>query len=224
MNSLSGEFDISEKQNGDTKVLETASLDDKYTQDSGRIFITGIQALVRLPIIQEERDRAIGLNTAGYITGYRGSPLGAYDLQLWQAQEHLEKHKIIFQPGINEDLAATAVWGTQQAELGGSGKYDGVFCIWYGKGPGVDRSGDAMRHANLAGTSKWGGVLAALGDDHACESSTTAHQSEYALVNTMMPILNPSGVQDILDFGLAGWAAVQIFGLLGRFEMRSRYG
>ncbi len=187
-------------------MLETVSLDDKYTQDSGRIFITGIQALVRLPMIQEERDRAIGLNTAGYITGYRGSPLGGYDLQLWQAQEHLEQHKIIFQPGINEDLAATAVWGTQQAELGDSGKYDGVFCIWYGKGPGVDRSGDAMRHANLAGTSKWGGVLAALGDDHACESSTTAHQSEYALVNTMMPILNPSGVQDILDFGLAGWA------------------
>ena len=162
--------------------------------------------MVRLPLLQAAQDRVAGLNTAGYITGYRGSPLGGYDLQLWQAQELLEKENIVFQPGINEDLAATAIWGTQQAEIGGRGKFDGVFCIWYGKGPGVDRSGDAMRHANLAGTSRFGGVLAALGDDHACESSTTAHQSEYALVNTMIPVLNPSGVQDILDFGLAGWA------------------
>ena len=161
---------------------------------------------MRLPLLQAAQDRVAGLNTAGYITGYRGSPLGGYDLQLWQAQDLLEKENIVFQPGINEDLAATAIWGTQQAEIGGRGKFNGVFCIWYGKGPGVDRSGDAMRHANLAGTSRYGGVLAALGDDHACESSTTAHQSEYALVNTMIPVLNPSGVQDILDFGLAGWA------------------
>ena len=187
-------------------MLTAVSLNDKYTKDSGRIFVTGIQALVRLPLLQAAQDRAVGLNTAGYITGYRGSPLGGYDLQLWQAQDLLEKENVVFQPGINEDLAATAIWGTQQAEIGGRGKYDGVFCIWYGKGPGVDRSGDAMRHANLAGTSRYGGVLAALGDDHACESSTTAHQSEYALVNTMIPVLNPSGVQDILDFGLAGWA------------------
>ncbi len=187
-------------------MLTAVSLNDKYTRESGRIFVTGIQALVRLPLLQAAQDRVAGLNTAGYITGYRGSPLGGYDLQLWQAQELLEKENIVFQPGINEDLAATAIWGTQQAEIGGRGKFDGVFCIWYGKGPGVDRSGDAMRHANLAGTSRFGGVLAALGDDHACESSTTAHQSEYALVNTMIPVLNPSGVQDILDFGLAGWA------------------
>lgn len=168
--------------------------------------MTGIQALVRLPMLQLQRDRLAGHNTAAYITGYRGSPLGALDIQFWQAQEFLTPLNIVFQPAINEDLAATALWGTQQAELDGQGKYDGVFGIWYGKGPGVDRSGDAFRHANLAGTSRYGGVLAAMGDDHACESSTTAHQSEFALVDAMMPILNPSNVQDILDFGLTGWA------------------
>ena len=181
------------------------TLNDKYTTTCGRIYVTGIQALVRLPLMQSVLDKANGLNTAGYISGYRGSPLGALDLQLWQAKDFLDARNIVFQPGINEDLAATAIWGTQQAELNGEGKFDGVFAIWYGKGPGVDRSGDAFRHANLAGTSKYGGVLAALGDDHACESSTTAHQSEFALVDAMMPILNPSSVQDILDFGLAGW-------------------
>ena len=174
--------------------------------------MTGIQALVRLPMLQSQRDRLAGLNTAAYITGYRGSPLGALDIQFWQAQEFLAPHNIVFQPAINEDLAATALWGTQQAELDGQGKYDGVFGIWYGKGPGVDRSGDAFRHANLAGTSRYGGVLAAMGDDHACESSTTAHQSEFALVDAMMPILNPSNVQDILDFGLTGWALSRFSG------------
>ena len=187
-------------------MLSDVSLDDKYTKESGRLFMTGIQALVRLPILQSQRDRAAGLNTAAYITGYRGSPLGGLDQQYWQAGRYLKPHHIHFQPAINEDLAATALWGTQQAELDGQGQYDGVFGIWYGKGPGVDRSGDAFRHANLAGTSKYGGVIAAMGDDHACESSTTAHQSEYALVDAMMPILNPSSVQDILDFGLSGWA------------------
>ena len=187
-------------------MLESVSLDDKYTKDSGRIFVTGIQALVRLPLLQSARDSANGLNTAGYISGYRGSPLGGFDIQLWQAQKFLKPRNIVFQPGINEDLAATAIWGTQQAEINGDGLYDGVFCIWYGKGPGVDRSGDALRHANLAGTSRNGGVLVAMGDDHACESSTTAHQSEFALVDAMIPILNPSNVQDILDFGLYGWA------------------
>ena len=187
-------------------MLSDISLDDKYTKESGRLFMTGIQALVRLPILQSQRDRAAGLNTAAYITGYRGSPLGGLDQQYWQAGQYLKPHHIHFQPAINEDLAATALWGTQQAELDGQGQYDGVFGIWYGKGPGVDRSGDAFRHANLAGTSKYGGVIAAMGDDHACESSTTAHQSEYALVDAMMPILNPSSVQDILDFGLSGWA------------------
>ncbi len=187
-------------------MLANVALDDKYTQDTGRVFMTGIQALVRLPLLQSQRDRVAGLNTAAYITGYRGSPLGALDMQYWQAETYLKPHNIHFQPAINEDLAATALWGTQQAEIDGYGKFDGVFGIWYGKGPGVDRSGDAFRHANLAGTSRYGGVLAAMGDDHACESSTTAHQSEFALVDAMMPILNPAGVQDILNFGLSGWA------------------
>ncbi len=187
-------------------MLKDVSLSDKYEKQTGRIFITGVQALVRLLLLQSARDKAEGLHTAAYVTGYRGSPLGGLDLQLWQARDLLENNDIVFQPGINEDLAATALWGTQQAEIDGQGRYDGVFGLWYGKGPGVDRSGDVFRHANLAGTSRYGGVLVAMGDDHACESSTTAHQSEYALVDAMMPILNPSGVRDILEFGLTGWA------------------
>ena len=186
-------------------MLKQVNLNDRYVKNSGRVFVTGIQALVRLALMQSDIDRRRGFNTAGYISGYRGSPLGALDLQLWQAKDFLDHRNIVFQPGINEDLAATAIWGTQQAELNGEGKFDGVFSIWYGKGPGVDRSGDAFRHANLAGSSKYGGVLVLMGDDHACESSTTAHQSEYALVDAMIPILNPASVQDILDFGLAGW-------------------
>ena len=182
------------------------SLDDKYTLESGRIFVTGTQALVRLPMLQRERDRAAGHRTAGFISGYRGSPLGGLDMQLWRAQEHLDRHDIKFLPGVNEDLAATAVWGTQQAQLSGEGTHDGVFAMWYGKGPGVDRSGDALRHGNLAGSAALGGVLLLMGDDHACESSTTCHQSEFALVDAMIPILNPAGVQDILDYGLYGWA------------------
>ena len=182
------------------------SLDDKYTLESGRIFVTGTQALVRLPMLQRERDRAAGHRTAGFISGYRGSPLGGLDMQLWRAQEHLDRHDIKFLPGVNEDLAATAVWGTQQAQLSGEGTHDGVFAMWYGKGPGVDRSGDALRHGNLAGSAALGGVLLLMGDDHACESSTTCHQSEFALVDAMIPILNPAGVQDILDYGLFGWA------------------
>ena len=168
--------------------------------------MTGIQALVRLPMMQKRRDQVEGRNTAGFISGYRGSPLGGFDQQLLQAQQHLNQHQIIFQPGVNEDLAATAVWGTQQAEMKGDGKYDGVFAIWYGKGPGVDRSGDALRHGNLAGTSAKGGVLVLLGDDHTAESSTTAHQSEYAMYDAMIPILNPAGVQEFLDYGIYGWA------------------
>ncbi|MEJ0069064.1 MAG: indolepyruvate ferredoxin oxidoreductase family protein [Pseudomonadota bacterium] len=182
------------------------SLDDKYKLDVTKVFLTGAQAITRLPMMQRQRDLAAGLNTAGFITGYRGSPLGTYDQQLAQAKPQLDAHHIVFQPGVNEDIAATALWGTQQAELGGEGKYDGVFGIWYGKGPGVDRSGDAFRHANLAGTSPHGGVLVLMGDDHTCESSTTAHQSEFALVDAMIPILNPAGVQEYLDFGLYGWA------------------
>ena len=183
----------------------SVSLKDKYTLREGYAFMTGIQALVRLPIVQRLLDQNSGYNTAGYITGYRGSPLGGYDQQLILNKKLLEENHIKFQPGVNEDLAATALWGTQQAELRGEGKYDGIFGIWYGKGPGVDRSGDVFRHANFAGTSKLGGVLALMGDDHTCESSTTCHQSELAMVDSMIPILNPSGVQEIIDYGIIGW-------------------
>ena len=186
--------------------LADVDLDDKYTRPRGRVFLTGIQALVRLAFTQRQRDHAAGYNTAGYISGYRGSPLGGLDLQIGRAKAHLEAHHVVFQPGVNEDIAATACWGTQQAGLDGEGAYDGVFCIWYGKGPGVDRSGDVLRHANLAGTSRLGGVVALLGDDHACESSTTAHHSEYAMVDASIPVLNPAGVQEILDFGLYAFA------------------
>jgi indolepyruvate ferredoxin oxidoreductase len=186
--------------------LRNVTLDDKYTLSEGRIFVTGTQALVRLPIMQHQRDQAAGIDTAAYISGYRGSPLGGYDQQLWAAGKHLKAHNIVFQPGVNEDLAATAIWGTQQLGFHGAPKYDGVFAIWYGKGPGVDRTGDAFRHGNLAGTHPRGGVLVLMGDDHTCESSTTAHQSEFALVDAMIPILNPAGVQELLDYGLIGWA------------------
>ncbi len=186
--------------------LSTVALDDKYTLQTGRVFITGTQALVRLPIMQHLRDRAAGITSGCYISGYRGSPLGGFDQQLWAAAKHLKAHNIVFQPGVNEDLAATAVWGTQQAHLDGDNKYDGVYAIWYGKGPGVDRTGDAFRHGNLAGSAALGGVICLMGDDHTCESSTTAHQSEFAMVDAMMPILNPAGVQELLDYGLYGWA------------------
>jgi indolepyruvate ferredoxin oxidoreductase len=186
--------------------LATVSLDDKYTAESGRIFLTGIQALVRLPMMQRRRDEAAGLNTAAFITGYRGSPLGGLDQAMGQAQKFLERHHIRFQAGVNEDLAATAVWGSQQLDLFGDSNYDGVFALWYGKGPGVDRSGDALRHANLAGTARHGGVLALAGDDHTCKSSTTAHQTEYAFVDAQIPVLNPAGVQEFLDLGLHGIA------------------
>ena len=180
------------------------SLDDKYISGSGTVFVTGIQALVRLPISQSRKDRVIGLNTAGYISGYRGSPLGGYDTALWKAEKHLQLNNIKFQPSVNEDLAATACWGTQQLGFTETPKYDGIFSIWYGKGPGVDRSGDPLRHANLAGSSPNGGVLALAGDDHVAKSSTTAHQSEQSLIAAMIPILNPSSVQELFDFGLFG--------------------
>ncbi|HSA81755.1 MAG TPA: indolepyruvate ferredoxin oxidoreductase family protein, partial [Geminicoccaceae bacterium] len=186
--------------------LADVTLDDKYVKESGRIFLTGIQALVRLPMLQRRRDLAAGHDTAGYVTGYRGSPLGGLDQQLAAARRFLDQHHIVFQPGVNEDLAATALWGTQQAELHGEGRYDGVFGMWYGKGPGVDRTGDVFKHGNLAGTSKLGGVLALMGDDHTCESSTTAHQSEFALIDAQIPVLNPAGVAEILEFGLKGFA------------------
>src|SRR3954453_5900445 len=186
--------------------LKNVTLDDKYDLSQSRVFVTGYQALIRACLMQQERDRRAGLNTAGYVSGYRGSPLGGLDQQFMRAKAHLERHNVVFQTGLNEDLAATALWGTQQAELRGEGKYDGVFGIWYGKGPGVDRTGDAFRHANLAGTSKHGGVIALMGDDHTAESSTTAHQSEFHFVDVMIPILNPAGVQEIMDYSLYGWA------------------
>ena len=182
------------------------SLADKYTLEKGRVFLTGTQALVRLPMMQQRRDATEGYNTGCYISGYRGSPLGGFDQQLTSASKLLKDHNIHFQPGVNEDLAATACWGSQQTQLSGQSNFDGVFAIWYGKGPGVDRTGDVFRHGNLAGTSPKGGVIALMGDDHTCESSTTAHQSEFAMVDAMMPILNPAGVQELLDYGLYGWA------------------
>ena len=192
--------------------LLQVELDDKYTKDDGRIYLTGIQALVRLPMMQRMRDLAAGHNTAGYISGYRGSPLGNLDQQLAAAKRFLDPHHIVAQPGVNEDMAATALWGTQQVNLYGDGAYDGVFGMWYGKGPGVDRTGDVFRHSNLAGTAPLGGVLVLMGDDHTCESSTTAHQSEYGLVDAMIPILNPAGVAEILQFGLIGFALSRFSG------------
>ena len=192
--------------------LRDVKLDDKYDLGQRRVFVTGFQALVRLCLMQKELDRRNGLNTAGFVTGYRGSPLGGLDSQFLRAKSFLDKSDVRFQGGINEDLAATAIWGSQQAELRGEGKYDGVFGMWYGKGPGVDRTGDVFRHANLAGSAKHGGVLALMGDDHTAESSTTAHQSEYHFIDVMVPILNPAGVQEVLDYGLYGWAMSRFTG------------
>jgi len=201
--------------------LARVSLEDKYTLQSGRIYLTGIQALVRLPMLQRQRDRAAGLNTAGFISGYRGSPLGAYDSALWQAQRLLEQHDIRFQPGLNEDLAATAVWGSQQVGLFPGAKADGVFGIWYGKGPGVDRSVDVLRHANWAGTSPHGGVLAIAGDDHGAQSTTTAYQCEQVFEAAMIPLLNPATLQDYLDFGLFGFALSRFSGCWVGFKATS---
>jgi indolepyruvate ferredoxin oxidoreductase len=192
--------------------LRSVSLDDKYGLAQDRVLVTGYQALIRALLMQKERDRRAGLNTAGYVTGYRGSPLGGLDQQMIRAGRFLAAQDVKFQPGLNEELAATALWGTQQAELRGEGKFDGVFGMWYGKGPGVDRSGDVFRHANFAGTSQRGGVIALMGDDHTAESSTTAHQSEFHFVDVMMPIFNPAGVQEMIDYALYGWAMSRFSG------------
>src|SRR5205809_7817760 len=182
------------------------SLDQKYTQGSGHVFLTGIQALVRLPMAQIRRDRAMGLSTAGFISGYRGSPLGGYDQQLFAARKHLDQYNIKFQPGVNEDLAATAIWGSQQLNLSPGAKYDGVVGIWYGKGPGVDRCGDVFRHANTAGSAKNGGVLVLAGDDHGAKSSTVPHQSDHAFISALMPYLYPSSIHEMIEMGLLGIA------------------
>ena len=198
--------------------LAEVTLEDKYTRPSGRVFLSGVQALTRLPMMQQERDRVAGLNTAGFISGYRGSPLAVYDGALTQARAHLLAHNIHFQPGVNEDLAATAIWGSQQVNLFPGAKFDGVFGIWYGKGPGVDRSMDPLKHANNAGTSRHGGVIAIAGDDHGCQSSTTAHQSEQMFLAAMMPMLNPATVQEYLDFGIYGFALSRFSGTWVAFK------
>ncbi|WP_299045199.1 indolepyruvate ferredoxin oxidoreductase family protein [uncultured Tateyamaria sp.] len=189
------------------------SLNDRYDLEKSPVLLNGTQALVRLMLMQKARDVAAGLNTAGYVTGYRGSPLGAVDMQMTRALKQLSAADIKFEPGLNEDLAATALWGSQQAELRGEGRYDGVFGLWYGKGPGVDRSGDVMRHANMAGSSRHGGVLMAMGDDHTGESSTVLHQSEFAMVDAYMPVVSPAGVQEIMDYGLYGIALSRFAGV-----------
>ncbi|MBS1188153.1 MAG: Indolepyruvate ferredoxin oxidoreductase, alpha and beta subunit, partial [Burkholderiaceae bacterium] len=194
-------------------LLETISIDDKYSMERGRVFMTGTQALIRLPMLQRQRDRQGGLNTAGFISGYRGSPLGGVDLAAWRAKKYLDAQQITFQPGLNEDLAATSIWGTQQVGMFPGAKVDGVFSMWYGKGPGVDRSGDVFKHGNNAGSSLRGGVLVIAGDDHGAKSSSLAHQSEHALKAAGIPVLYPSSVQEFLDYGLHGWALSRYTGL-----------
>ncbi len=185
---------------------QNVRLSDKYELPAGRVYMTGTQALVRLLLAQKARDEVAGLNTAGFVSGYRGSPLGAVDQELWKTKKLLDAHQIRFQPGLNEELAATAVWGTQMVSLDPKVKVDGVFALWYGKGPGVDRSGDVFKHGNIAGCSQHGGVLVVAGDDHACKSSSLPHQSEHALIAAMIPVLNPSGVREFIEMGLHGYA------------------
>ena len=197
------------------------SLEDKYTLGAGRVYLTGTQALVRLAMMQRQRDQAAGLNTAGFISGYRGSPLGGFDQALWKARAHLKQNDIQFTPGVNEELAVTAVWGSQQVGLFPGAKFDGVFAMWYGKGPGVDRAGDAMKHANAAGSSKHGGVLMLAGDDHACKSSTLPHQSEHAFDAAMIPVLYPTGVPEIIELGLHGFAMSRYSGCYVAFKVVS---
>ena len=197
------------------KALETVALDDKYSLDYGRAFMSGVQALVKLPMLQRLRDAQAGKNTAGFISGYRGSPLGGYDQALWKAGKYLKAQNIVFQPGVNEELAATAIWGTQQLGFAPAGtqKFDGVFGIWYGKGPGVDRTSDVFKHANLAGTTPWGGVIAVAGDDHVAKSSTAAHQSDHIFKACGLPVFFPASVQEILDLGIHAFAMSRFSGV-----------
>ncbi len=180
--------------------------------DQETVFLSGIQALVELLELQRRRDAAAGLDTAGFVSGYRGSPLGGLDQALWRAQKRLLASNIRFQPGINEELAATAVWGTQQVKLFPGARHQGVFGMWYGKGPGADRSMDVFKHANAAGTDPHGGVLAVIGDDHGAKSSTLPHQSDHICAAAMIPVLSPAGVQDLLDLGIHGWAMSRFSG------------
>ena len=205
-------------KDAEASALRAVTLNDKYTLPSGRVYLNGTQALVRLPMLQRARDERDGLNTAGFVSGYRGSPLGNVDHEFWRAKKFLEPNHIKFQAGINEDLAATAVWGTQQVNLDPSAKYDGVFAMWYGKGPGVDRTGDVFRHANAAGTSRFGGVLAIAGDDHAAKSSTLPHQTEHVFKALMMPVLAPADIQEYLDMGIHGFAMSRYSGCWVAFK------
>ncbi len=197
------------------KALETVTLDDKYSLDYGRAFMSGVQALVKLPMLQRVRDAAIGKHTAGFISGYRGSPLGGYDQALWKASKYLKSQNIVFQPGVNEELAATAVWGTQQLGFSppGTNKFDGVFGLWYGKGPGADRCSDVFKHANMAGTTPWGGVIAVAGDDHISKSSTAAHQTDHIFKACGLPVFFPASVQEILDLGIHAFAMSRFSGV-----------
>ncbi len=189
-----------------------ASLEDRWSAPEGWFYMTGMQALVRLPIQQRLRDEAAGLNTGGYISGYRGSPLGRYDIELWRADAILKQHNIVFRPGLNEDLAATAIWGAQHLTSFPGAMVDGVFGVWYGKGPGVDRSGDALRHANFTGVSPKGGAIALAGDDHGARSSTAVNFSDTSFIAVGMPVLYPSNTQELIDFGLHGIAMSRFSG------------
>ncbi len=186
--------------------LDSYELKDRFARAQGRVFLTGTQALVRLPLIQRQIDQANGLNTAGFISGYRGSPLGGYDMELWRAKQELADNAIEFLPAVNEDLAATAVLGSQQVESDPDRQVDGVFGIWYGKGPGVDRAGDALKHGNAYGSSPHGGALIIAGDDHGCVSSSMSHQSDVAFMAFFMPTLNPASVAEYIEYGLYGFA------------------
>ena len=204
--------------------LREVTLEDKYTATTGEIYLSGIQALVRLPLMQRLRDQAAGLHTGGFVSGYRGSPLGGLDEALWHAKPHLDAHHVRFVPGVNEELAATAVWGSQQVHLLGKSDYDGVFGLWYGKGPGVDRSIDVFKHMNHAGTSRHGGVLLVAGDDHNAYSSTLPHQSDHVFAASMIPMLYPCNVQEYIELGLHGWAMSRFSGCAVGFKALGRHG
>ncbi|SHE83036.1 indolepyruvate ferredoxin oxidoreductase [Ruegeria intermedia] len=192
--------------------LRTYQLADRYDQTTGRVFLTGTQALARILMDQARRDRDAGLNTGGFVSGYRGSPLGGLDLELWRARERLKSDRITFMPAVNEDLGATAVLGAQQATLDPQCEFEGIFSMWYGKGPGVDRSGDALKHGNAYGSAPKGGVLVVAGDDHGCVSSSMPHQSDVAFMAWFMPTLNPASVEEYLEFGEYGFALSRFSG------------
>jgi indolepyruvate ferredoxin oxidoreductase len=194
------------------------AIDDKYTQETGDVYISSIQALVRLPLMQRQRDLAAGLNTAGFVSGYRGSPIGTYDFALWAARKHLEKNHVKFVPAVNEELAAAAIKGTQWLDRYAKAKYDGVFSLWYGKHLGVERACEALKIGNYDGSSKHGGVLVVAADDIGGKSSITAAESDHVLIAGMLPVLAPTDTQEYLDYGLLGWALSRYSGLWVGFK------